>query len=342
MQSATVDAWVYGPAGSPPALQRVERPAHEPGPGEVLVRMRAASLNYRDHVNLHGLAGRNVAGVVALSDGAGEVTQVGAGVTAWKPGDRVAGCFFRDWASGPFQMEYHSGALGGNFDGVLARSVVFAERGLVAAPPHLSWEAVASLPCAAVTAWQSLMRRGALKAGERVLLIGTGGVSMFGLQIAHTLGAETIVISSSDDKLARAKALGAAHGVNYRTHPNWADEVKRITGGRGVDHVLEVGGPGTLGQSLTCLAPGGRIALIGVLTGFGTPDVSLFPLMTKNASIDGIYVGSRDDFLALNQFLVDHQIAPVIDREFPFDEAPAAFEELASGRHFGKLVIHFD
>jgi NADPH:quinone reductase-like Zn-dependent oxidoreductase len=225
---------------------------------------------------------------------------------------------------------------------MLAEEVVLSAEGLVRLPEHLDFDEGACLPCAAVTAWQALFRRGGLQAGEQVLALGTGGVSIFALQLAVAAGAEVIVTSSSDEKLARAREMGAAKTVNYRTTPEWGKEVWRLTGKRGVDHVMEVGGPGTLGQSMSCVAPGGQVALIGVLTGFDAPDASLFPLVARNARLDGIYVGSRADFEALNAFLTAHRIKPVIDRVFSFAEAPAAFEHLRSGAHFGKVVIRVE
>jgi NADPH:quinone reductase-like Zn-dependent oxidoreductase len=262
--------------------------------------VRATSLNYRDMLTLRKAAGRNVAGIVPLSDGAGEVKAIGSGVTSVAAGDRVAGCFFQAWREGRFQLSYH------------------------------------------LTAWNALVKRGNMQAGNWVLALGTGGVSIFALQFAVALGASVIITSSSEEKLARARALGAAHGINYRGTPDWDKEVWRITGKRGVDHVVEVGGPGTLEKSLNSVAAEGQVALIGVLSGFGPPQGSLFPLMARNARLDGIYVGSRADFLAMNKFLSGHPIHPVVDRTFPFEEAGEAFEYLASGEHFGKVVVEVE
>ena len=285
------------------------------------------------------MAGREVEGIVPLSDGAGEVAAVGEGVTHWRVGDRVAGCFFQGWASGPFELSYHKADLGGSLDGMLAEEVVLAEGGLVRIPDHLSFAEAACLPCAGLTAWYAMTTRGGFKRGDTLLALGTGGVSIFALQFAVALGGTAIVTSSSDEKLERARALGATHTINYRTIPDWGREVWRLTGKRGVDHVMEVGGPGTLEKSLNSVAAGGHIALIGVLTGFGAPQSSLFPLVTRNARMSGIYVGPREDLEAMNDFLTRTQLRPVVDRVFPFEEAAAAFDYLESGNHLGKVVI---
>jgi NADPH:quinone reductase-like Zn-dependent oxidoreductase len=320
-------------------LGRVERPEPTPGPGRVAVRVRAASLNYRDLIHLRNKAGRDVAGRVPLSDGAGEVVAVGPGVTRVRVGDRVAGCFFQTWLAGRFDMAYHGQALGGTADGVLAEVADLSADGVVPVPPHLSDEEAACLPCAALTAWYALLVRGGLRAGDTVLALGTGGVSVFALQFAANLGCRVIVTSSSDAKLARARDLGAADTINYRTTPDWEKEVHRLTHKRGVDHVVEVGGAGTLAKSLASVAAGGHVALIGVLTGFGPPADSLFPLVGRNATLSGIYVGPRDEFERMNAFLAGTKLRPVIDRTFPFDAADEAFRYLESGSHFGKVVI---
>jgi NADPH:quinone reductase-like Zn-dependent oxidoreductase len=316
-----------------------EQPKPVPGPGQVLVRVRACSLNYRDLIVARGRFGDKTQGRVPLSDGAGEVEAVGGGVTRFKPGDRVAACFFQDWIDGPFEMRYHGSALGGEAPGMLAEYVALPEQGWVKFPEHLSFQEAACLPCAAVTAWQALVVRGALAAGETVLALGTGGVSIFALQFAVALGARVIVTSSSDAKLERARGLGAWEGVNYQKTPDWDKEVWRLTDKRGVDHVVEVGGPGTLEKSLASLAAGGHVALIGVLTGFGAPTGSLFPLVTKNARMNGIYVGSRAHFEAMNQFIAERRLKPVIDRVFPFEQAAEAYRYQQSGEHFGKIVV---
>lgn len=315
-----------------------------PGPNElgdrdVLVAIEGVSLNYRDLVAWKNKAGRGVDGRVPASDGAGTVVAVGPSVTQWRVGDRVAGCFFPRWQSGRFDLSHHRFDLGGNLDGMLREQVVMHEDAWVRVPAHLDTLAASTLPCAALTAWYSLIARGGLTKDQMVLVLGTGGVSVFALQIAKHVGARVVVTSSSNDKLMRARSLGADEGVNYKAHPQWSEQVWSWTGGRGVDHVVEVGGPGTLEQSMKSVAGGGHIALIGVLTGFGAPTTSLFPLLARNVTLNGIYVGPRDEFVRMNAFLEEHRIEPVIDRVFPLEAAPNAFAYLASGQHFGKVVI---
>jgi NADPH:quinone reductase-like Zn-dependent oxidoreductase len=335
----TTRCWQLTPDGTAYRLVLTSRPLPSPGAGEVVVRVRAVSLNYRDLINLRNTAGRNVAGRIPASDGAGEIVAVGPGVTAWQPGDRVAACFFPTWTDGPFELRHHQHDLGGTIDGMLAETVLLSTDGLVRIPDHLSYEEAATLPCAAVTAWQALVARGGLHAGQTVLALGTGGVSTFALQIATAVGARVIITSSSETKLAKARQLGAWQTLNYRTMPDWEKEVWRLTDKRGVDHVMEVGGPETLAKSMQCVAGGGHIALIGVLTGFGAPTASLFPLVARNVQLNGIYVGSRAHFEAMNRFLAEKQIRPVIDRVFSFEDAAQAYEYLASGSHLGKVVI---
>jgi NADPH:quinone reductase-like Zn-dependent oxidoreductase len=316
-------------------LRDVEQP--QPGPGQVLVRVRATSLNYRDHLAKVGNDPKSE-GLVPLSDGAGEIAAIGEGVTRFAVGDRVAGIFFQGWQSGRFQMKYHQTALGGGLPGMLTEYVVLAEDGVVSIPDYLSFDEAATLPCAAVTVWQALFARGGLQPGETVLALGTGGVSIFGLQMAAAAGAQVIITSSSDGKLARAYELGASKMVNYRLTPDWDKEVWQLTEKQGVDHVLEVGGPGTLEKSMNAVGAGGHIALIGVLTGFGSSP-STFPLVARNVRLDGVYVGSRAHFEEMNAFLTQHQIHPVIDQTFAFEDAEAAFATMASGSHFGKIVV---
>lgn len=333
-------AWVIKEHGSIDGLALVEHPEPQPAPGEVLVRIRAVSLNYRDLITLERERPGNLPPpLVPCSDGAGEVLAIGAGVTRWKVGDRVAAIFFHEWVNGPFAMRYHGGAGGGSAQGMLREFFVLPEHAFVRIPDHLSFEEGATLPCAAVTAWQALFTRGGLAPGETVLALGTGGVSIFALQLATAAGAKVIVTSSSDEKLDRARALGAWATINYKTTPDWDKEVWRLTEKRGVDHVMEVGGPGTLGRSINSVACSGQIALIGVLTGFDAPDASLFPITARNVRLDGIYVGSRTDFEALNAFLARHAIHPIVDRVFPFAEARDAFGHLQSAAHFGKIVV---
>lgn len=324
-------------AGGIDALALNEREAPEPGPGEILVDMRASSINYRDLSTILDPAARNIPYPrIPNSDGAGEVLAPGPGVTRWKAGDRVAGCFFRDWTAGPITAPAMAGALGGPVDGVLAEEVVLRESGLVEIPGHLSFEEAACLPCAAVTAWNCLVAGGGLRAGETVLLLGTGGASVFALQFAMLHGARVIITSSSDAKLERARALGAAETVNYRTTPEWERAVLDLTDGRGVDHVVEVGGAGTLEKSIASVRVGGRIAYIGVLTGGGIDPTAI---MRKSVTLQGVYVGSRAMFEAMNRAIATHGLRPVIDRTFDFADARDAYRHMQGAGHFGKIVI---
>lgn len=312
-----------------------------PGPGEVSVRILAASLNYRD---LLVRSGKSASGgtdpVVPLSDGAGEIVSVGEGVADWNPGDRVALTFFRDWIDGPFEMGNHAAARGGSCDGVLAETVVTPAHGLVRVPEGMGFAGAATLPCAALTAWHALMERGRpLAAGETVLCLGTGGVSIFALQIAKAVGARVILTSSSEAKLDRARELGADGTIHYGENPEWDREVWRLTGKRGADRVVEVGGPGTIERSMNSVAAGGVVSLIGVLTGFEPPRANLFTLVKKNAELHGIYVGNREMFVRMNRFFEAHSIRPVIDRVFPFDGVPDAYDCLEGATHFGKIVV---
>src|ERR1700738_2777470 len=325
--------------GGPEGLKLVDRPLPDHGDHAVVGRVKTASLNYRDLVVLRGQYDRRpVQGRVPLSDGAGEVVGVGPAVTRFKVGDRVAGCFFQGWSAGRFKAEMHRTALGGPIDGVLAEQAMFREEGLVHLPKTYSFEEGATLPCAAVTAWQSLIVRGQLVPGESVLLLGTGGVSIFGLQIAKATGARVIITSSSDEKLERARKLGADAVINYKTTPDWGKAAANLAGSEGVDHVVEVGGAGTFLQSVRACRSGGKIGLIGILSG-REAQTEIFPIVTKSATVFGIYVGSREMFEGLNRALAQSGIRPVIDKVFPFESAPEAYEYMASGSHFGKVVI---
>ncbi|QSQ18927.1 NAD(P)-dependent alcohol dehydrogenase [Pyxidicoccus parkwayensis] len=327
-KAGSIDGWVH-----------VERPEPKPGPGQALVRIRAVSLNYRDLFIATGrYPGSRPPNLIPASDGAGEVVAVGAGVTRVKPGDRVAPTFFQTWTDGPRTPEKVANALGGSVDGVLAEYVTVDAEGLVHLPEHLSFEDGATLPCAAVTAWNALVPAGGLKPGQTVLAQGTGGVSIFALQLARALGARVIITSSQDAKLERAKALGADSTVNYRQHPAWEQPVLQLTGGQGVDHVLEVGGAGTLPHSLAATRPGGHIHLIGMLSGgVAKPDPAV--VESKKLSINNIYVGSRAMFEDMNRVITQHRLKPVIDRVFPFEEAREALRHMEAGAHFGKIVI---
>jgi NADPH:quinone reductase-like Zn-dependent oxidoreductase len=320
------------------SLTLIERPDPQPGYGQVVVRVRATSLNYRDLIIGKGQNPAIAFPVIPMSDGAGEVVAIGEGVTRVKVGDRVAGTFFQDWQAGEITSQIMKSALGGELDGMLAEYVVLHQNGVVILPDHLSYEEGATLPCAAVTAWHGLVSKGNLKAGDTVLILGTGGVSVFALQFGKLHDARTIVTSSSDAKLEQAKALGADELINYKTHPDWEAEVYRLTNKVGVDHVVEVGGAGTLEKSIKAVRYGGRISLIGVLTGFGG-EINPWLLLAKSVALQGIYVGSREMFEAMNRAIAQAQLKPVIDRAFPFTEARVAYDYLQSGSHFGKVVI---
>jgi NADPH:quinone reductase-like Zn-dependent oxidoreductase len=320
-------------------LLPAERPTPEPGPGEVLIRVRAASLNYRDLLVVLGKYNpRMKLPRVPLSDGAGEIVSVGANVTGWKTGDRVVVPFFPAWLSGDLTAEGAASALGGDVDGMLREFATVRAEALLSIPEHLSFEQAATLPCAAVTAWNGLFVSGQLKPGQTLLLQGTGGVSLFGLQFGKIAGANIILISSSDAKLERARAMGADHTINYRTEPDWERRVHEIAGGRGVDLTLEVGGTGTLGKTLKATRYAGQVSLIGVLGGIAG-DVQIAPVLHKSITIRGIYVGSRAIFESMNRAIAHYKIEPVIDRVFSFDESVAAFHHLESAQHFGKIVI---
>ena len=305
---------------------------------QVVVRITAASLNYRDLLTRGDAAGIRQ-GLVPLSDAAGTVVAVGSEVTRWRIGDRVSPAFFPTWLGGRFSPAHLAHALGGgSTDGVLADHFLADQSALVAVAAHLTDVEAATLPCAAVTAWHALFERGNLQAGDTVLVQGTGGVALFGLQLAHAHGARVVVTSSSDAKLERARVLGAWQTINYRTHPEWDKVALEMTDGKGVDHILELGGPDTYDRSIAAVAAGGHIAQIGVLTGFNSQP-NIVPLQFKNASVDGICVGSVAHFERLNQFTQQHQLRPVVDQVFAFDEAEQAYAQLAGAGHFGKLVI---
>jgi NADPH:quinone reductase-like Zn-dependent oxidoreductase len=320
-------------------LQQLDAPVHMPGSHEVLVRVHAASLNRRDVFVMKGQypVGQRES-LVPLSDGAGEVVAVGPGVTRFKVGNRVAAIFFQRWLTGRPPADLPSSALGGGMDGMLTQYTTLSEEGLVALPKNLSYEEGATLPCAGVTAWNGLVTRGRMQAGDYVLLEGTGGVSMFGLKFAVAAGAKPIITSSTDEKLGRAKALGAFGTINYHTTPDWEKSVLALTGGVGVHEVLEVGGKDTLPRALASLAPGGHIALIGGLGGFGGT-VPALTLLDRNESVSGIYVGSRENFEAMNAYIEAHDVKPVIDQVFDFKDAPAAYELMESDKFLGKIVI---
>jgi NADPH:quinone reductase-like Zn-dependent oxidoreductase len=323
---------------APVDLKIGERPDPTPGPRDILVRMRAASLNYRDQV----IARDTYMGLkmdkdtVPLSDGAGEVIAVGAGVTRFAVGDRVAGTFNRGWNGGSHGDGAYEQLGQKGVEGVLAELVVFDEGDAVAVPEGLSFEEASCLPCAALTAWSALVVAGGMKAGQSVLTLGTGGVSVFALQFAKAAGCQVIATSSSDDKLERARALGADQLINYRTTPDWDVAVREMTGGRGVDHIVEIGGAGTLERSYRALANDGCIGLVGFLAQADKPPLVGLPRWGRMVRVN---VGSREGFEAMNRAIVQSRIRPVIDRIFPFEQAIDAYDYEYSGQHFGKVVI---
>jgi NADPH:quinone reductase-like Zn-dependent oxidoreductase len=320
-------------------LKRAERVAPEPGADEVLIRIRAVSLNYRDLLVVQGKYNpRMKLPRIPLSDGAGEIVSIGDQVTGWKPGDRVVIPFFPAWLDGELSKVKAASALGGDVDGLLREFATVRADALLPIPPHLSFEQAATLPCAAVTAWNGLFVSGHLQPRQTLLLQGTGGVSLFGLQFAKLAGATIILISSSDAKLERARTLGAQHTINYRTEPEWDKRVLELTDGRGVDLILEVGGAGTLSKSLRATGYAGHVSLIGVLSG-GAGEVQIGQILHKTLTVRGIYVGSRAIFETMNKAIAEHRLEPVIDRIFSFDESPDAFRHLESAQHFGKVVI---
>ncbi|MCP5155520.1 MAG: NAD(P)-dependent alcohol dehydrogenase [Ectothiorhodospiraceae bacterium] len=333
-------AWEIRGEGGVDALALGERPAPEPGPGEVLVRVHASSINYRDLATIENPTPRGIVYPrVPNSDAAGEVVAVGPGVERVRVGERVMSTFFRRWPDGAIDAEAMASALGGAIDGVLAESVVLGERAVVPIPEHLSFVEAATLPCAGVTAWHSLVEFARVQPGDTVLLLGTGGVSVFALQIVGMLGARAIVTSSSDEKLERAKGLGAWRTVNYRREPEWERAVVAATDGRGVDHVVEVGGPGTLARSVAAVRVGGSIGLIGVLSG-GQLDPT--PIMRKSIRLQGIYVGSTAMHARLARAVAAHRLSPVVDRVFRFEDARDAYRAMRAAGHLGKLVITLD
>jgi NADPH:quinone reductase-like Zn-dependent oxidoreductase len=314
-----------------------ERDTPEPGPGQVLVRMRGWAVNARDLMIVKGFYPKPVkADVIPLSDGAGEVVAVGDGVRAWSAGDRVAATYFPDWQAGPGTPDKTADDLGGTLDGVLAEYAVFPEHALVAVPAHLDHAEAATLPSAGVTAWRAVVEEGGLAPGQTVLTLGSGGLSTFALQFAVLGGARVIATSSSDTKLARLRELGAAETINYTTTPEWGAAVAELTGG-GVDHVVDVGGGGTIGQSMIAARYGGHVSVAGVLTHEGAADPVL--VLVKQLTLRGLTNASRETFQAMNRAVERSGLRPVIDRRFAFDEVADALKHLESGSHLGKVVL---
>ena len=323
-------------------MRLVELPVPEPKAGEILVRVRAASLNFRDLLVVRGVTGwKPDSPRVPVSDGAGEVTAVGGRVSRWKVGDRVPGVFLPKWLDGELSAEKYVSPLGGAAaDGVLAEYVVFDEQAVVRSPENLSDAEAATLPVAALTAWHAVARRSQVRRDETALIQGTGGVSLFAAQFVSELGGQPVVISSSDEKLERARGLGASAMINYRKFPAWDERVIELTGGRGVDHVIEVVGGENLNRSLNVVRISGTISFIGLMGGLSAP-VNTYQFVTKNVRIHGIETGSREMFEDMNRFIESRGLKPVIDSTFTFDEIRAALTNLEGGRHFGKIVVEF-
>ena len=320
-------------------LRPVELPDPTPGPGAVLIRVHAASLNYRDLMLVRGQYDPKLhMPRIPLSDGAGEVVAVGAGVTRFQPGDRVVGLFLQHWQDGSPSAAKSQGALGGDMDGMLADYVVLPEDGVAHFPAHLSYEEASTLPCAALTAWHALFHAAAVKAGDTVVIQGTGGVSIFALQFAKLAGARVLGTSSSDEKLQKAKELGLDEGLNTKQNPAWSTWVKQQTRGEGADVIVEVGGAGTLSSSMKAVRVGGTIAQIGVLS--GTEETfSILPILMRQIHISGIYVGSRAMLEAMNRAIATARLRPVVGKVFPFLETVESYRYLEQGRHLGKVVI---
>ena len=332
-------AWQIVSDGGVDALTLADRETPDPGPGQVRVRIAASSLNYRDLTTIEDPVSRKLPyPTVPNSDGAGVVTAIGPGVTGIAEGDRVTSTFFAEWEAGPITAAAMSSALGGARQGVLAEEVILNAGGVVPTPAHLSDIEAATLPCAALTAWHALVMPTPVLPGETVLLLGTGGVSVFAQQFCALMGARTIVTSSSDAKLERMRTLGTAETINYRTTPDWDAAVLDMTDGVGVDRVVEVGGPGTLQKSIEAVKVGGTIGLIGILTGIAG-QVAPTAIMRKSITVRGIYVGSREMFREMNAAISHHNLRPVIDTTYAFDDARAAYHAMRGAQHFGKLVV---
>ncbi len=334
-----MNVWQATPPFGFQALRLIEQPRPVPGPHQVLIKVHAAALNYRDVEMASGTyQGQPQHAFTLLSDGAGEVVEVGAAVTRFSLGERVMGCFWQGWEAGRLGDSGAALPLGGPLDGMLGEYVLLDEHGVVRCPAHLTWEEAATLPCAALTAWQALVVEGQLKSGDWVLLQGTGGVSLFALQFALLHGARVIVSSSRDDKLQRLQSLGATGLINYRRTPDWHEQVLAITAGYGVDHVLEVGGPRSFAQSLQSLHPSGQVNVIGYLGG-QQGEINPLLILQRNARVRGIAVGPRQSFEAMNRAIEANGMRPLIDRVYDWLELPEALAHLQSGQHFGKVVL---
>jgi NADPH:quinone reductase-like Zn-dependent oxidoreductase len=322
------------------ALNLTDVDIGDPGPGEVRFRVKASSINRRDFNTVRAPGARNTPlPRIPNSDAAGEVVAVGEGVTEFQPGDRVASCFFKRWQAGRMRASIMASALGGAEEGMLSEEAILPETALVSVPDHLTWEEAGTLTCAGVTAWNALVDQGGLKAGDTVLVMGTGGVSIFALQFSKMMGARVIITSKSDEKLERARSMGADETINYVDTPDWEKAVLDLTGGEGVDQVVEVGGAGTLQKSIDAVGFGGHIGLIGVLT---QGEINPLPVLGKSIRLTGIYVGSREMFRDMNAAISANGLKPVIDQTYAFGDARAAFNTMGEDGHFGKIVISVD
>jgi NADPH:quinone reductase-like Zn-dependent oxidoreductase len=321
------------------SLHITQQPDPVPGFGQVLLRMKAWSLNFRDLMLVRGQYNPKLRfPFVPLSDGVGEVVAVGPGVTSVRPGTRVCPLFMQTWHAGQLDDSHAKFALGGGIPGVLSEYVVLDATGVIPVPEHLTDAEAATLPCAALTAWNAVISSGQMRPGQTLLIQGTGGVSLFALQFAKVAGVNVIATSSSDEKLARVKEMGAAQGINYRTQPEWDAVALDLTHGVGVDHVVEVGGSETIAKSLKAVRAGGAVSMIGVLSGVGG-DISLIPILMRAIRIQGIFVGNGEMFAAMNQAISLHKIRPVVDRVFKMDAVQEAYQHMANGQHFGKVVL---
>jgi NADPH:quinone reductase-like Zn-dependent oxidoreductase len=334
-------AQVFKTPDGPDALHIVERPMPEPGPGQVLVKMGAASLNFRDLLIAKGgyRSRQKQADLVPLSDGAGRIAALGPGVDQFAEGDRVTACFFQDWPAGTATERAMESDTGRAVDGMLQEYRVMSVGGIVPTPAHLSDAEAASLTCAGLTAWSAIVRLGRAEPGDAILTQGTGGVSLFALQFAKLVGARVAITSSSDEKLARARELGADHGINYRSDPDWGLAAKKWAGGDGVDNVVELGGTETMKQSLIAVRPGGTLSLIGVLSGATTGNVLLPYIISRDVRLQGVTVGPLDAMRQMCKAIDNSKMKPVIDKVFTFDEAADAYRHLQSATHFGKVCI---
>ncbi|HKO49727.1 MAG TPA: NAD(P)-dependent alcohol dehydrogenase [Polyangiaceae bacterium] len=320
-------------------LRIEQRPEPSCGPRQVMIRVRAVSLNARDRMMVRGAYNpRQKLPLIVASDAAGEVVQCGAEVHEWRVGERVCPIFAGLWQSGPLTQAARRSALGGPLDGTLAEYFVADAEGLVSSPEHLNWLEASCLPCASVTAYRALVELAELQAGQWLVCLGTGGVSLAALSIARALGVRVILTSRSSEKLARAALLGAEHGIDTSHTVDWGNTVRALTAGEGAHHVLEVGGAGTIAESVRALRLGGSLSLIGVLSG-AEPKLDLRPILMQDLRIQGVFVGSRATFLRLLELVTAHALRPQIDRVFEFDDARAAFEYAESGQQFGKVVI---